>query len=67
MATMVTLLNFNLNVMPIDPKNTEILKTNRGNTLIITTHYADKTPDGFWEEVYDALEYFGMFDGIKSQ
>ena len=45
-------------------KNRVVIKTNRGHTLVITAHYAKKTPDGFWESVRGALEYIGVFDGL---
>lgn len=50
--------------MAEDPKSTQVVKTNRGYTLTMTCHYADKTPDGFWEDVYCILEHFGVFDSI---
>lgn len=60
------LLHFKNNNMPRYPKNSKIIKTNRGKTLIITAHYADKTPEGLWEEVYKVLESFGFFDSFNS-
>lgn len=30
--------------------------------LIFEAHFADKTPEGFWEEVYYALRNMGVFD-----
>jgi hypothetical protein len=50
--------------MDEDPKSTQVVKTNRGYTLTMTCHYADKTPDGFWEDVYRILEHFCAFDSI---
>lgn len=48
-------------------KNKFVIKTNRGRTIVMTAHYAKKTPEGFWEGVYGALEYIGVFDGLKSK
>lgn len=52
--------------MAEDPKSTRVVKTNRGYILTMTCHYADKTPYGFWEDVYDPLCYLGVFDGITT-
>ena len=50
--------------MPRYPKNSKIIKTNRGKTLIITAHYADEIPEGLWEEVYNLLKKWGIFNNI---
>lgn len=49
-------------------KNTNdevIFTTNRGKRIRITAQYAKKTPKGFWEDVYRALRYAGVFDGVS--
>lgn len=46
-------------------KNRLIVETNRGHIFVMNVHYAKETPEGFWESVYGALEYLGVFDGIK--
>ena len=42
-----------------------IIKTNRGNTLIMTVHYPKENPPDCIESITSALAYCGVFDGIK--
>ncbi len=47
-----------------ETKKSVTFRSNRGHILHITCHYAKKTPDGFWEDVYNVLERCGVFEGI---
>ena len=48
--------------MAKNSKYRKVVKNNRGNTLIMTCHFADETPDGLWDELYAYLKSIGIFD-----
>ncbi|MFA6528061.1 MAG: hypothetical protein WCT46_00800 [Candidatus Gracilibacteria bacterium] len=50
--------------MPKKRKGEVVYTTNRGIKIHIIPHYAKKTPEGLWEDVYEALRRMGVFDGI---
>jgi hypothetical protein len=60
----MVLAMFFTNLIMKKSKNKVVVKTNRGHTIVVTCKYAKKTPEWFWEEVYHALEYLRVFDGI---
>lgn len=45
-------------------KDRVVVKTNRGHTIVMTSHYVKETSEGFKESVYGALEYVGVFDNL---
>jgi len=42
-------------------KNRVVVKTNRGNILVVTSRYAKETSELFCEDVYGALKHLGLF------
>ncbi len=42
-------------------KDKTVIYTNRSK-ITFTCKYAEKTPDGFWEDVYNALLRMGVFN-----
>lgn len=43
-------------------KKTSTFKSNRKITYKFTAHFAEETPEGFWEGVYDYLFHIEVFE-----
>lgn len=54
-------LSYNPIAMDAEFEKPLVIDTGKSR-IVLTCKYAEKTPDGFWEHVYEVLKKMGVFD-----